>query len=63
MVWTLFGPMPCLSTDEFLPHALSFKDSGFAIGLPWRTASIWACLAYFLFSLSWALNSLSCPLL
>ena len=35
MVWTLFGPMP---------QALSFKDLGFAIGLPWRVASIWACL-------------------
>ena len=46
-----------------LPHALSFKDSGFAIGLPCRAASIWACLVSLLFSLSWALASLSCSLL
>ena len=39
--------------------SLSFKDSGFAIGFPWRVASIWACLVSFLFSLSWALDSLS----
>ena len=42
-----------------LPHALSFKDSGFAIGLPWRATSIWACLVSFLPSLSWALASFS----
>ena len=31
---------------------LSFKDSEFAIGLPWRVASIWACHVSFLLSLS-----------
>ena len=53
MVWTLFGPN-CLQIRH-LPGALSFKDSGFAIGVP--------CLVSFLFSLFWALASLSCSLL
>ena len=52
----------CLQTTH-LPGALSFKDLGFAIGLPWRAASIWAWLVSFLLSLSWALASLSCSLL
>ena len=63
MVWTLFGPMTCLSQIRHLPSALSFKDLGFAIGLLWRVGSIWACLVSFLLSLSWALASLSCSLL
>ena len=62
MVWSLFGPMSHLSTD-CLPPALSFKDSGFAIGLPWRVASIQAYIVPFLVSLSWALASFSCSLL
>ena len=41
---------PCV----VLPHVLD------AIGLPWRAASIWACLFSIPFSLSWALASLSC---
>ena len=61
MVWTLFGPMPRLSTDQAFVLCLSFKDSRFAIGLPWRAASIWACLVSLLFSFSWALASLSSP--
>ena len=49
-----------LQIRHLLP-ALSFKNSGFAIGLPWRAASIWACLVSLLFSFSWALASLSSP--
>ena len=63
MVWTLFGLKPACLQIRHLPGALSFKDSGFAIELPWKVASIWACLVSFLFSLSWALASLSCSLL
>ena len=44
MVWTLFGLKPACLQIRHLPGALSFKDSGFAIGLPWKEASIWACL-------------------
>ena len=64
MVWKLFGQCPnqCPKISH-LPYALSFTDLEFAIGLPWRAASIWACLISFLFSLSWALASLSCSLL
>ena len=43
-----------------LPCALSFKDLGFAMGLPWMAANICACLISFLLSLSWALASLFC---
>ena len=42
---------------------LPFKDLEFAIGRPWRAASIWAWFVSFLLSLSWALASLSCSLL
>ena len=41
--------------------SLSFKDSGFAIGFPWRVASIWACLVSFLICLSFL--GLDLPLL
>ena len=58
MVWTLFGLKPACLQIRHLPGALSFKDSGFAIGLPWRAASVWACIASFLLFLSWALASL-----
>ena len=59
MVWTFFGPKPTCLQIKHLPGALSFKGSEFAKGLLWRVASIWACLVSFLFSLSWALVSLS----
>ena len=39
--------------------ALSFKDSGFAIALPWRAANIWACLV----SLSLPFLGLGLPLM
>ena len=51
---------PACLQIRHLPHALSFKDLGSAIGLPWRATSIWAYLVSFLFSLSGALASLSC---
>ena len=62
MVWTLW---PNASPVEIrhLSGALSFKDSGFAIELPWKAANIWACLVSFLFSLSWTLASLSCSVM
>ena len=63
MVWTLFDQCSAYLQIRHLPHALSFKDLAFAIGLPWRVASIWAYLVSFLLSLSWALVSFSCCLL
>ena len=63
MVWTFFGPKPTCLQIKHLPGALSFKDSVFAIELTWKVGIIWACLVSFLFSLSWALASLSCSLL
>ena len=48
MVWTLFGLKPACLQIRHLPGALSFNNSGFAIGLPWKAASIWACLISFL---------------
>ena len=63
MIWTLFGAMFLCLQIRHLSCALSFKDLGFAIGLPWRAASILACLVSFLLSLAWALASLSCSLL
>ena len=59
MVWTLFGPMPRLSTDQAFVSCLVLQGLGFAIGLLWRVASTLACLIPFLFSLSWAFASLS----
>ena len=63
MVWTLFGPMPNLSTDQAFVSCLVLQDLGFAMGLLWRAASIWACLVSFFLPLSWALASFSCSLL
>ena len=38
---------PACLQIRHLSRALSLKDSGFAIGLLWRAASIWACLVSF----------------
>ena len=59
MVWTLFGLKPACLQIRHLPGALSFKDSGFAIGLPCWAASVWACFVSFLLTFSWALASFS----
>ena len=63
MIWTLFGPVPRLSTDQAFVSSLvllglgvchrASPEGGQHLGMP--------CL--FLFSLSWALASFSCSLL
>ena len=62
LIWTVW-PNVLPVHIRHLFYALSFKDSGFAIGLPWRSARIWACFISLLLSLSWALAFLSCSLL
>ena len=63
MVWTLFGPMPRLSTDQAFVSCLVLQGLGFAIGFLWKAASIWACLVSFFLSFSWALASFSCSVI
>ena len=57
--WHSLSHCPACLQIRHLPHPLWFKGSGFAMGLHWRAVIIWACLVPFLFSLSWALASIS----